>query len=166
MTYICLDLGTKMGFAVNTTVDQPLKFSEKIKISCDSTGSITHGSIEFKTTRFSGGGLVYVQFQHVLNVLYNTFKFDRLYFEEVRAHAGIDAAHKYGGFLALLTAFCEERGIPYEGIPVQTIKKQITGSGAAPKELVMLNVFKKLAIRAKSSDEADAVAILYTVENR
>jgi hypothetical protein len=50
-----------------------------------------------------------------------------VFFEEVRRHAGVDAAHAYGGFLATLTAWCEGQGIPYSGAPVGTIKKHDTG---------------------------------------
>ena len=43
--------------------------------------------------------------------------------EEVRRHAGTDAAHVYGGLMATLTAWAELRGVPYEGVPVGTIKR-------------------------------------------
>ena len=36
-----------------------------------------------------------------------------IYFEEVRRHLGVDAAHVYGGLLATLTAWCEHHQIPY-----------------------------------------------------
>ncbi len=57
----------------------------------------------------------------------------RVVFEEVRAHAGTDAAHIYGGFLAHLSAWCEERSIAYQGVPVATIKRYATGKGNADK---------------------------------
>jgi hypothetical protein len=47
---------------------------------------------------------------------------EAVYFEEVRRHAGVDAAHAYGGFMAHLTAWCEHHPIPYQGVPVGTIK--------------------------------------------
>ena len=40
---------------------------------------------------------------------------------------GVDAAHAYGGFMAHLTAWCEHHQIPYQGVPVGTIKKHATG---------------------------------------
>lgn len=43
-----------------------------------------------------------------------------MYFEEVRRHAGVDAAHAYGGLLATLTAFSEHHGIPHGGVPQPT----------------------------------------------
>ena len=43
---------------------------------------------------------------------------DAVYFEAVRRHLGTDAAHVFGGeFLATLTAWCEQQGIPYSGVP-------------------------------------------------
>jgi hypothetical protein len=45
-----------------------------------------------------------------------------IWFEEVRRHAGTDAAHVYGGLMATLTAWAELRGVPYAGVPVGTIK--------------------------------------------
>jgi Holliday junction resolvasome RuvABC endonuclease subunit len=82
-----------------------------------------------------------------------------VYFEEVRRHVGVDAAHAYGGFLAHLTAWCEHHQIPYQGVPVGTIKKHATGKGNAVKAAMMA------AVRAKGflpvdDNEADALALL------
>ena len=56
-----------------------------------------------------------------------------IWFEEVRRHAGTDASHIYGGLMATLTAWAELRGVPYEGVPVGTIKRHATGKGNADK---------------------------------
>ena len=84
---------------------------------------------------------------------------DCLHFEEVRRHVSTDAAHAYGGFLATLTAWCEHHQIPYQGVPVGTIKKHATGKGNASKEDVIA------AVQARGHDpvddnEADALALL------
>jgi hypothetical protein len=60
-----------------------------------------------------------------------------VYFEEVRRHLGVDAAHVYGGLLATLTAWCERHQIPYQGVPVGTIKRHATGKGNAGKAEVI-----------------------------
>lgn len=60
-----------------------------------------------------------------------------IWFEEVRRHAATDAAHVYGGLMATLTAWAELRGIPYEGVPVGTIKRHATGKGNANKDAMM-----------------------------
>ena len=84
---------------------------------------------------------------------------DAIYFEEVRRHLGVDAAHAYGGFLGSLTAWCEEHGIPYQGVPVGTIKKFATGKGNASKQAVIAAV-KELGHNPKDDNEADALALL------
>ncbi len=56
----------------------------------------------------------------------------------IRRHLGTDAAHCYGGFLAVLSAWCEENNIPYQGVNVKTIKRFITGKGNASKSLFII----------------------------
>ena len=82
-----------------------------------------------------------------------------VFFEEVRAHKGTDAAHVYGGLLATLTTFCEEQRLPYEGVPVQHIKKFITGKGNADKAAVIKAV-RELGFKPKDDNEADAISLL------
>jgi Holliday junction resolvasome RuvABC endonuclease subunit len=84
---------------------------------------------------------------------------DAVYFEEVRRHVGVDAAHAYGGFLAHLTAWCEHHQIPYQGVPVGTIKKHATGKGNADKAAMMAAVRAKGFLPA-DDNEADALALL------
>ena len=84
---------------------------------------------------------------------------DAVYFEEVRRHAGTDAAHVQGGLLATLTAWCEEHGIPHGGVPVGTIKRFATGKGNADKAATIA------AMRGRGFDPADdnvvdAIALL------
>jgi hypothetical protein len=112
-----LDLGTQTGWAIHTK-----------------EGVITSGTISFKCNRFEGGGMPFLKFKRWLTEMKNTYDgFDAVYFEEVRNHAGIDAAHKYGGFLAHLASWCEHHRIAYKGVPVGTIKKHITGKGNASR---------------------------------
>ena len=66
----------------------------------------------------------------------------------------------FGGLLATLTAWCEANGIPYQGVPVGTIKRFATGKGNADKAAVIA------AMRARGytpgdDNEADAIALLY-----
>jgi len=85
---------------------------------------------------------------------------DAVFFEEVRRHAGVDAAHAYGGFLATLTAWCEHHQIPYQGVPVGTIKKHATGKGNAGKAEMVASVRARGHAPA-DDDEADALALLH-----
>lgn len=84
---------------------------------------------------------------------------DAVYFEEVRRHKGVDAAHAYGGFLATLTAWCEHHQIPYSGVPVGTIKKFATGKGNASKQQ-MVDAAYNAGYAVRVDDEADAIHLL------
>ncbi len=140
---IALDLGSTTGWA-----------------TCDLRGNITSGTASFKTGRFEGGGMPYLRFKRWLTDFKQTLGvIDAVYFEEVRAHKGVDAAHKYGRFVAHLTSWCEHHGIPYQGIPVGIIKKHITGKGNASKEEVVAAV-KKKGFAPIDDNEADSLALL------
>ena len=140
---MALDLGTTTGWATY----EPL-------------GNITSGTASFKTGRFEGGGMPFLRFKRWLTDFKATLGvIDAIYFEEVRAHKGVDAAHKYGGFVAHLTAWCEHHQIPYSGIPVGTIKKHITGKGNAPKASVITAV-KNKGFFPIDDNEADSLALL------
>lgn len=142
-TILALDLGTTTGWALR-----------------DRTGRITSGSQSFKPQRFEGGGMRFLRFKTWLAELkMHADGIDALVFEEVRRHVSTDAAHAYGGFLATLTAWCEHHGIPYQGVPVGTIKKHATGSGRAGKDAVMAAVRRRGHAPA-DDDEADALALL------
>ncbi len=64
--------------------------------------------------------------------------------------------------LATLTAWCEHHQIPYEGIPVGTIKKATTGKGNASKKKIKAVCAK--GHTPKDDNEADALAILYLMK--
>ena len=143
-TILALDLGTTTGWALRGNDDH-----------------ITSGSESFRPQRFEGGGMRFLRFKRWLTEIKQSVDgIDCLHFEEVRRHVSTDAAHAYGGFLATLTAWCEHHQIPYQGVPVGTIKKYATGKGNAGKEDVIA------AIRARGyvpvdDNEADALALLY-----
>jgi Holliday junction resolvasome RuvABC endonuclease subunit len=146
---LALDLGTKTGWAIK------------------SKNQITSGTIEFKPSRFEGGGMRYLRFQKWLEEINQlSHGIDQVYFEEVRRHMGVDASHSYGGFLAYLTGWCEDKNpkIPYLGISVKVIKKHITGNGNSKKEAV-IEAVKKLGFNPKDDNEADALALLNLVTN-
>ena len=140
---LALDLGTTTGWAIRS-----------------SDGLTASGTVSFKPGRFDGGGMRYLRFA---NWLSETEKlagpFGEIHFEEVRRHAATDAAHVYGGLMATLTAWAELRGIPYEGVPVGTIKRHATGKGNAPKE-AMIAAARARGFSPADDNEADAIAIL------
>ena len=89
-----------------------------------------------------------------------------IWFEEVRRHVATDAAHVYGGLMATLTAWAELRGVPYQGVPVGTVKRHATGKGNAGKE-EMIVAARARGFRPSDDNEADALAILHwAIETR
>jgi hypothetical protein len=68
-------------------------------------------------------------------------------------------AHVYGGLMATLTAWAELRGVPYEGVPVGTIKRHATGKGNADKA-AMIAAARARGFSPADDNEADAIAIL------
>jgi hypothetical protein len=140
---LALDLGTTTGWALRRQ-----------------DGGITSGTITFRPSRFEGGGMRYLRFRSWLGELAALAGgLTRIAFEEVRSHAGTDAAHLYGGFLAHLSAWCEERGVAYEGVPVGTIKRFATGRGNADKA-TMIAAVRARGFAPADDNEADAIALL------
>jgi Holliday junction resolvasome RuvABC endonuclease subunit len=103
----------------------------------------------------------YLRFKRWLNELRMlAIDIHSVYFEEVRRHAGVDAAHVYGGLLATLSAWCEHHNLPYQGVPVGTIKRHATGKGNANKDEV-IKAMQLLGHSVKDDNEADALALLH-----
>ena len=140
---LALDLGTQTGWALRSR-----------------DGSIISGSESFRPGRFEGGGMRFLRFKRWLTEIKQSVDgIDAVYFEEVRRHAGVDAAHAYGGFMAHLTAWCEHHQIPYQGVPVGTIKKAATGKGNAGKD-AMIAAARARGFDPQDDNEADALALL------
>lgn len=110
-------------------------------------------------SRFEGGGMKFVRFLRLLRDLPLP---DRVAFEEVRRHLGVNAAHAYGGYLSHAQSWCEsaQPQVPYEGIPVSTIKIRATGKGNASKDEMIEAAKTLLKIVPTNDDEADALWIL------
>lgn len=142
MAILALDLGTKTGWAVR------------------SNGAIASGTQNFTPTRYQSTAMRFVRFRTFLTELHKADPIAHIGFEEVRKHAGVDAAHAYGGFMAHLLAFGEDHTIPVEPFTVGAIKKYWAGKGNASKE-DMIAAAVKLGFKPEDDNEADALAILH-----
>jgi len=140
---LALDLGTTTGWALRA-----------------SSGLVASGTASFKPGRYEGGGMRYLRFSRWLDELAADGPVAALWFEEVRRHAGTDAAHVCGGLMATLTAWAELRGVPYEGVPVGTIKRHATGKGNANKDAMIAAAVAR-GYRPTDDNEADALALLH-----
>jgi hypothetical protein len=140
---LALDLGTITGYAIAAA-----------------KGAIASGAVSFKPSRYDGGGIRYLRFRTWLEgIVADSGGVDAIHYEEVRAHAGTDAAHVYGGLLATLATWCEQKGIAYQGVPVGTIKRFIAGKGNADKAAVIAAV-RARGFNPVDDNEADAISIL------
>ncbi len=142
MNKIAIDLGTTTGWAA--VLD----------------GRVVSGTWNFTPKRHEGGGMRYVRFRNQLADLIKQMSVAGppcVYYEEVRAHKGTAAAHVYGGFEAQLMAYCDERSIPYESVPVGVIKRHATGKGNANKNAMMAAAHGKWPdVDIVDDNEADA----------
>jgi hypothetical protein len=145
---LALDLGQRTGWALQLP------------------GNILSGTVEFRPGRFEGGGMPFVRFRAWLQEMHAANQVGIVAFEEVRRHLGTAAAHSYGGFLSILTSWAEERDVPYQGVPVGTIKRHITGKGNANKA-AMIEAVRNLGYDPVDDNEADAIALLHwAIDNR
>ena len=141
---LALDLGTKTGWA-----------------SLNAAGQIHSGVENFKPSRFESSGMRFHKFRQWLTESKARLNgIDLVVFEEVRRHAGVDAAHAYGGFMGNLQSWCEHHQIDYGSTAVGTIKKFITGKGNAGKQAV-IHAVKALGHNPEDDNEADAIALLH-----
>lgn len=140
---LALDLGQRTGWAVRNR-----------------DGAIASGVHEFRPSRFEGGGMRFLRFRRWLFEMGSIpLGIDVVVFEEVRRNISTDSAHAYGGYLAHLSAWAEENKIPYQGVPVGTIKRHITGIGNATKQAV-IDAVRRRGFQPVDDNEADALALL------
>jgi Holliday junction resolvasome RuvABC endonuclease subunit len=140
---LALDLGATTGFAI-----------------AGADGGITSGTAEFRLDRWQSGGMRFLRFKRWLTEMkHQAGGFDLVVYEQVRNHAGVDAAHAFGGWLAILTAWCDHHDIAYQGVPVGTIKRFIARKGNADKAAVIAAV-RARGFNPQDDNEADALAIL------
>jgi Holliday junction resolvasome RuvABC endonuclease subunit len=138
---LALDLATKTGYAYK------------------GVDSVIYGVTDFSPGRMESYGVRYVKFENFLD----SFKgrVDIVYFEEVKGHKSTYAAQLYGGFVAILTKWCEGKNIRYHTVSVSQIKKRATGNGGCNKDMVVKAAEKKWpAFKIVDDNVADALWIL------
>lgn len=148
-SFLALDLGTKTGWALAS-----LNHAGNLQIQSGVQSFVFN-------PRYEGGGMRFLKFQRWMDEMNRGGVIERLVFEEVMQRpASVAAGHVYGGFLGHLTSWCEQNNIPYEGVPVGTVKKDLTGRGNATKK-DMIEWIKLKGHAPADDNEADALAVLY-----
>lgn len=102
-----------------------------------SNGKMLSGVWNLRGNRFEGAGMRMIRLRKYLREVLDSGRPGMVAFEEVRRHMGVDAAHLYGAIIHLVMEACDERQIPYQGVPVQAIKKFATQKGNAKKDAMI-----------------------------
>ena len=140
---IGLDLGTECGWA---------------RLDAGKAQTIwAYGTWDCSLSKFDSPHIRFQKFERNLRT-HLVLGLDHVFFEAVRAHKGVDAAHIYGAFLAKLQELCAEYDVASEGIPVGTVKKFATGKGNASKDEMVASV-QGWGFKPSDHNAADAIAI-------
>ncbi len=145
---LCLDLGTTTGYSIIDLSSKEISIatSGSVKLQKDKTGKREYQLREFILMhKASLAWVIYEDIPYAFN-------------------------HKGGNVIPALTGVvnctCYEYDIPCMGINVSTIKKEVTGSGKATKELVMKAVKEQTGITPRCHNEADAIAVALSARKR
>jgi hypothetical protein len=143
MNILAIDLGTTTGWALGAR-----------------DGSVKGGSQSFAPAKCGGYGQRWLAFRQFLTDTGRAAgEVHAVYYEDVKRHEGVLAAHAYGGFLAMLQAWCASNRIPMYPAGVGVVKKHWTGKGNANKAL-MIESAKARGHHPVDDNHADALAIL------
>lgn len=119
------------------------------------------GVWDMSSRRHEGGGMRFVRFErHLLELLdwvVSTGGTPLVAYEEVARHKGTTAAHLYGGYISHITRLCEQRVVPYTGIPVGQVKKVASGVGNCGKEVMVEQATLRWSHTPADDNEADAL---------
>ena len=139
MNILALDLGTKCGYASKNN----------------------SGVWHLKPSTHESAGERYRKFGMLLREHISVNCIDFVVYEEVHRHIGTEAAHVYGGLVAILQCVCAEHMVEYKGVGVGTIKKHATGSGSASKEEMVKSAIQKMkSVNVIDDNHADALHLL------
>jgi Holliday junction resolvasome RuvABC endonuclease subunit len=154
-TILALDLGIQTGWCIKHTNGNVY------------SGSVFLGNEVKSRTKNDPKGKKLLTFQQFLYEIHEKYLIDIIYYEHVVNHNTSNStyvAHAYGGYLAILTAWCEQEQIPYTGVNPGTIKKHLTGNGKAKKEII-IDAVKALGYYPHDHNQADAIAIMEYVKS-
>lgn len=138
---LALDLGKTPGWATNAS------------------GGTTSGVEDFSKRWSESAGMCMIRFKTWLDRITTMLQITEIHFELVQGYRSGSAARVWCGFWSHLISWCEENGVPYQGVPVATIKKHATGSGRANKQ-TMIDAAQAQGWNPQDHNEADALWLL------
>lgn len=136
---LALDLGTQCGWALL------------------SKGKVVSSTFDMRPSEGELPGVRFLKFEREFLPTFRNVR--EIWFEKVRRHEGTHAAHIYGGFWAILCAFCAKHDIRLFECEVSQIKQHIIGKGRASKAQI-IEAMKNRGFAPGDDNEADALAIL------
>lgn len=145
MKVLSLDVATHTGFGLQ-----------------DENGTVQSGTMDFSVKKNEAEYMRLLKFgdfvlQHIHNGVETIF-YERTNFTPHQKSAAI-----LNEFRGVLKYICAKKGVKLVQIPVNSIKKAVSGSGAAKKERIMQiikNTYKDQNIT--TFDQSDALSILWT----
>lgn len=140
---LALDLGTKLGWAVRAR-----------------DGAVWHGTEVFTPRKSWTPGQRWLRARSFVTDLVIRHQVHAIAYEDVKRHAGTDAAHAYGAFLCLVQMVADSHRAALMPVGVGTIKKHWTGKGNADKAAMEAQA-RARGFRPDSDNDADALAILH-----
>ncbi|PPA72640.1 hypothetical protein C4E15_29300 [Achromobacter spanius] len=140
---LALDLGTKLGWAVRAR-----------------DGRIVHGTEAFTPRKSWTPGQRWLRARSFLTDVIVRHQVHAIAYEDVKRHAGTDAAHAYGAFLCLVQMVADSHRTALLPVGVGTIKKHWTGKGNADKDAMKAQA-KVRGFSVVDDNDADALAILH-----
>ena len=140
---LAFDLGTSLGWAVRHADGRRVWGVERFENHPGGKGRrwLNFSSWLTDHKKWSGGEITAVFFE-------------RVDFIKTKAQA-----ETIFGFEAILTRWCEAMGLPYQGYPVGTLKKSVTGNGRADKSQVV-GALNEQGFPVTDHNAADALACL------
>ncbi|CAB3955777.1 hypothetical protein LMG7053_04801 [Achromobacter ruhlandii] len=140
---LALDLGTKLGWALRAR-----------------DGAVWHGTEVFTPRKSWTPGQRWLRARSFVTDLVVRHQVHAIAYEDVKRHAGTDAAHAYGAFLCLVQMVADSHRAALMPVGVGTIKKHWTGKGNADKAAMEAQA-RARGFRPESDNDADALAILH-----
>jgi len=139
MKILAIDPGTNCGFAL-----------------LDGSNIIS-GIWDISVKRDESRGMRLIRLRNKLNEI---GKIDLLVFEVSKSHMSSLAAEVAGEIRGLITTYCLDNNIDYQGVHYSLIKKFATGKGNANKKMMVEAAEKKFSKTNLIHDEADALLLL------